>query len=163
MRMLRKNTKIKNQGFVILYAVALSAILLSITLGVVNISLREIKFGTSAKDTNDAFFAADVGAECALFYDKTASNVFISTPPEINCNDDDDIVVTKTPGLSFWSFTVSKLGSGEQGCAKVTVDKTNLPITQIISNGYNNGGSDPGSCVQGSNTVERQLEINYES
>ena len=33
----------------------LSAVLLTITLSVLNISLREIKFSTSGKETNDAF------------------------------------------------------------------------------------------------------------
>ena len=41
-----------------------------------NISLKEIKFGTSARDTNDAFFAADTGAECALFNDKSTQTNF---------------------------------------------------------------------------------------
>ena len=62
--------KLKNKkGFVILFAVTLSAILLSIALGVSNIAFNEAKFSTSVKNTNDAFFAADVGAEQALFWD----------------------------------------------------------------------------------------------
>ena len=44
----------KNRGFVILFAVTLSSILLAIALGVANIALKEIRFGTSAKDTNEA-------------------------------------------------------------------------------------------------------------
>ena len=51
----------KNKGFVLIFAVTLAAILLSIALGISQIALKEIKFGTSAKDTNDAFFAADTG------------------------------------------------------------------------------------------------------
>lgn len=152
----------RRSGFVILFAVTLSAILLSIALGVANIALREIKFGTSAKDTNNAFFAADVGAECALFNDRTISDIFVSSPSSTTITCNDISINVNNPSLSVWSFTVSKLGNDEQGCAKVTVDKT-TPTTQIISNGYNNGGSAPGSCVQASDTVERQLEVNYSS
>ena len=74
----------KNKGFVILFAVMLSSIFLAIALGVSNIAFREVTFGTSAKDANDAFFAADVGAECALFNDKnlTVSELF---PSPITC------------------------------------------------------------------------------
>lgn len=145
-------------GFVILFAVTISAILLSIALGVANIALKEIKFGTSGKDTNAAFFAADTGAECALFYDKTDStqNAFTGTATPMTCAGNSFPAPTPSPA-NVWNFTISGLGDLGQGCAKVTVDKTG-PGTKIISNGYNNGG---GSCVQASNTVERQIELNY--
>src|SRR3989344_2360391 len=76
-------------GFVILFAVTLSSILLAIALGVANIALKEIKFSTSARDTNDAFFVADTGAECALFYDKLSGSSFpidgVGAPASITC------------------------------------------------------------------------------
>lgn len=143
-------------GFVILFAVTISAIILSIALGVANIAFKEIKFGTSDKDTNAAFFAADTGADCALFYDKTTENKFPAGGPAtpITCANA-NIPVNFNTGV--YNFTITNLGDLGQGCAKVTVDKTAL-LTKIISNGYNNGG---GSCVQSSNTVERQIELNY--
>ena len=147
-------------GFVILFAVMLSSIILAITIGVLNISYKEIKFSTSAKDTNDAFFAADVGAECALFYDKAGGNVFIenSTETGVFCNGDTSFMEINYP---IWKFTVSKLGNEEQGCVVVTVDKSSPSATKIISKGYNDGGSIPNSCTSGENTVERQLELTY--
>ena len=158
----------KNNGFVILYAVTLAAILLSVSLGVANITLKEIKFGTSARDTNDAFFAADTGSECAFLNDKSTATVFVSSPSTttINCSGN-SIAVTRTPGLSFWSFVVPGLNNGKQGCAKVTVDKTLLMDTThyiVTSKGYNNGsgGSSPDwTCTPGSNAVERQIESKY--
>ena len=126
-------------GVVILFAVTLSSILLAIALGVANIALKEVKFGTSARDTNNAFFAADTGIELTLFNDKSPGSIY-------------------TPAPGFWSFVLSGLNSSGQGCAKVTVDKTVPPATKIISKGYNDGGA---SCTQGSNSVERQLEVNY--
>ena len=146
-------------GFVILFAVTLSGILLSIALGVANIAQKEIRFGTSAKDTNDAFFAADTGAECALFNDKSTSNSFAQTggTGTVSCFGGS---ISLSGSYPSWSFVVSGLGNGGQGCAKVTVDKSILPTTTIISKGYNNGGG-TGSCVQGTNSVERELELNY--
>ena len=154
----------KNRGFVILFAVTLSSILLAIALGVANIALKEIRFGTSAKDTNEAFFAADTGAECALFYDKSTGGVFITgTSPSITCNNG-TFTANESP-TSYWKFVLTGLGSEEKGCAKVTVDKTDLApcnsLTCIVSKGYNDGGNDPGLCVQGSNSIERQIELNY--
>src|SRR3989344_9100858 len=70
-------------GFVILFAVTLSSILLSVALGVANVALREVGFSTSARDSSDAFLAADTGAECALFYDKLSSSSFPIEGPAV--------------------------------------------------------------------------------
>lgn len=149
--------KIKNSGFVILFAVTLAAILLSIALGVSNVALREIKFGTSAKDTNEAFFAADTGAECALVNDKSTSHSFVSTGStgNIQCLGN---TITLNGSSPVWSFNISGLGAGNnpQGCATVTVNKTN-PTTVVTSKGYNNSGCNTNS----STAVERQLEVRY--
>lgn len=154
-------TKGSRSGFVILFAGTISAILLSIALGVANIAFKEVKFRTSDKETNAAFFAADVGVECALFYDRSDQNKFPADGPAmpITCANNLDIPVSFSAGV--YNFTITNLGDLGQGCAKVTVDKTAPPMTTIISSGYNNGGNVPGSCVQGSNTVERQIELNY--
>jgi len=146
------------RGFALLYAVMISSIILAITLGVMDVATQEIKFGTSAKDTDDAFFAADTGAECALYYDRLAptNNAFTGTAT-MSCAGNTITITSSGSPASFWSFTVPGLGSAGQGCAKVTVDKTTTP-THVISKGYNDGGS---SCVQGPNSVERQLELNY--
>jgi hypothetical protein len=147
-----------NRGFVILFAVTLSAILLSIALGVANIALKEIKFGTSAKDTNNAFLSADSGIECALIYDKTVGGVFISPgSPSITCNTG-TVIANESP-TSFWNIIVSGLGSDGQGCAKVIVDKRSPPVTTVISKGYNVGDA---SCTSTSTSrVERELRISY--
>ncbi len=132
-----------HSGFVILFAVTISAILLSIAIGVINIALKEVEFGTSAKDTNEAFFAADTGIEYALFKDKSGAY----------------------SGASFWTETIGGLGSGMQSCVIVTVTKSSPPIaTTFVSKGYNSGsgGSSPNwTCVPTSNSVERELDVNY--
>ncbi|MFA6076917.1 MAG: hypothetical protein WC735_02475 [Candidatus Paceibacterota bacterium] len=127
--MMIKNLQ-SNRGFVMLFAVTLSAILLTIAIGVANIAFREVKFSTNARDTNDAFFAADTGAEYALYnYDSLSPDSFTTIP---------DIV---------------GLGSLGQSCAIVTVDKriSNDPDNDvIISKGYNNCNS---------KSVQRELQV----
>jgi hypothetical protein len=146
------------RGFVLLFAVTISAILLTIAIGVTNITLKEIKFNTNARDTNDAFFAADMGIECALMNDKSGSTIFVTSPSgNMSCIGNANVQVTKDASLSIWSFIISGLGSGGQGCAKVTVDKRAYPVV-VTSSGYNNGGA---TCIPGSNTVERQIESRY--
>ncbi|MFZ2149818.1 MAG: LamG domain-containing protein [Minisyncoccia bacterium] len=147
-----------NKGFVILFAVTISAILLSIALGVANIAQKEIKFGTSAKETNNALFAADAGIECALFYDKSApaNNAFTGTA-SMTCGGGS---ITPTDTGNFWSFALVGLGSG-QSCAKVTVDKRIFPITTIISKGFNVSNNACSSVNP--NQVERELKVSYRS
>lgn len=161
--MMIKEIKKLKSGFVILFAVTIAAILLSIALGVANISLKEIKFGTNARDTNDAFFAADTGLECALVNDKSTSTIFVSSPAGFMKCLGGNVTVTKIAD-SFWTFKLAGLGSAN-GCAIVTVDKTlSLDPDNYIftSKGYSNGGggSAPSwACNPGSNTVERQIEL----
>jgi len=134
----------KNKGFVLLFAVTVSSILLAIALGVANIALKEVRFSTSARDTNDAFFAADTGIEYTLFNDRTPAFY--------------------PPGLT--AFDLAGFGASGQSCAKVTVNKSITPsTTTIIAKGYNIGGSAPGifpaSCTPPASAIERELNITY--
>lgn len=138
----------KNRGFVILFAVTIAAILLSIALGVANIALKEVKFGTSGRDTNEALFAADTGMERVLFLDKPPTSPYVIEDPELT---------------DSWTVIVSGLGSAGAGCAIVLIGKDNTtpPLkTTIISKGYNNG-SGVSTCTPGPNSIERQLESRY--
>jgi hypothetical protein len=157
-----KNTK-KNKGFVILFAVMLSSILLAISLGVSNISFREVSFSTSAKDANDAFFAADTGVECALVNDKEGSTSFTNTSSmTIECLGQP--INLGGDGISFWTFDIVGLGSNGRPCAQVRIDKdTTLGTTIIVSKGYSsdNQNIDDTVCTPTSNSLERQLEVTY--
>lgn len=150
----------RKRGFVVLFAVTISAILLSIALGIANIALKEITFGTSAKDTNEAFFAADTGIECALNNDKLTGSLFVHpSNPSISCNS--ATISTLENPSSYWSFVVSGLNNSGQGCAKVTIEKTASSLVTIISKGYNKGGGVSGLCTIGLNSIEREIKVSY--
>lgn len=137
----------KNSGFVILFAVTVSSILLAIALGVSNIALKEVKFSTNARNTNDAFFAADTGIEYTLFHDKTSSGDYPAPAPG---------------NSESWSFTILNLGSTGLACTNVNITKDNTvaPMTTtIISKGYNIG--DPSCNWEGTDRIERELKITY--
>lgn len=159
---------ITKKGFVLLFAVVVSSILLSVALGVSNIALKEILFSTSAKDANDAFYAADTAAECTLFYDSSSlvDNAFIgNNPPAMTYCDNRVFTFTeKSPDPGFDStfiFTIYKLGSSGKSCAMVTISKMDdNSSTKITSVGYNNSVT-PLSCVPTTTSVQRVIEINY--
>ncbi len=160
-----KNNKNNKKGFAILFAVTLSSILLSIALGVTNIALKELKFSTSAKATNDAFFAADTGIECALFNDKSPTTSFPQTGGSgiVNCL---GATIPLNGSYPDWSFTLSEFGGTGRSCAKVTLSRsldnsTNPPsiATLIVSKGYNNGDSSCNST--NADRIERELRVMY--
>ena len=138
-------------------ALKITAILLAIALGVINIALKEVKFGTNARDANDAFFAADTGIEKVLFNDRSDNNSYIAPP----------VGETFTWGNPPTPIIVSELGGTGKSCAivKITKDNTRIPpvtamITTIVSKGYSTG-SGPSSCEPTENSVEREIITNY--
>src|SRR3990167_9509283 len=153
--MIKKIFKNKSAGFVILYAVIISSMVLAIALGVLDIAYKEIKFSTSARDTNDAFFAADTGLECALFNDKSTGDSFVEVgfSGEIVCRGG---AITLNGSFPEWDFIISQLGSVGEPCARVNVKKDTA--TTITSSGYNNGGGNPGECDSAPGTVIRELQ-----
>jgi hypothetical protein len=155
--------KIKNKkAFVILFAVTLSSIMLAIGLGVADIALKEIKFNTSAKDTNDAFFAADTAIECALMNDKPPSTSFAVSggSGQVQCLGG---IINLTGSFPVWKFIIPHLGN-PNNCAIVTVSKDNTSkppfiLTSMVSKGYNIGDASCNSTNP--NRIERELDINY--
>mgnify|MGYP001609809431 CR=1 FL=1 len=136
------------RGFVLLFAVTFSSIILAIALGVTNIAFKEIKFGTNARDTNDAFFAADTGIESVFFLDKDPAN--FPMPSEGNME-------------RFDIPPIVGLGSNNVSCAIVTITKDNTdssnPTTTIISKGYHIGD---GSCNSTNpDRIEREIKVSY--
>jgi hypothetical protein len=141
-------TRQKNKGFVILFAVTLSSILLAMALGIANISLKEIKFSTSAETTNEAFFAADTAIERVLYNDRSGSSLYVPDPGT----------------EESWDEIIPEIGSTGTSCAKVTITKNNVnvsisPITTIVSRGYNVGDASCNSTNP--DRVEREIEVNY--
>lgn len=164
-----KNNK-KVNGFVMLFAVVLTSIIMAIALGLAEMSLREVSFSSTGPQSNEAFFAADTGAECALYYDLQGTKSFFGVDPSST----DSLVATAVPNCAGtaldlhqgtdvgpWIFYLPNLGASRKACAKVTVIKTLKPdTTSIVSEGYNIGeGTD---CASTSvRRVERRLEVNY--
>jgi len=57
----------RNTGFVLLFTILVSSIILLIALGISGISYRETILTSEANGGAEAFFAADTGAECGLY------------------------------------------------------------------------------------------------
>lgn len=155
-----KISNIKNNGFVVLYTMILASIILAIAMGILRIALKEANFSVSARAGNEAFFAADTGVECALFYDKSdpTLNVFSGTlDHQMKCAGQNIVVssIGSLIGSGSWSFEVRNLGESGKACADVTLIRDIASnTTTIISTGYNN-------CYTNSGVAVRELKVTY--
>jgi len=126
------------RGFAVLFTVLISSIILAIALGITSISYQEVVLSSSAKEGNISFYAADTGADCALYWD--TKSLFDTSPGQFNCANQAP-PITST-GQSPFSFN---LELNNNSCAVVTVDKAAVidPLnpsdlgTSIKSLGYN--------------------------
>lgn len=66
-----KNLQSDNRGFALLFAVLTSSVLLSIGASIFNLTLKELVLSSSGRESQFAFYAADTGVECALYWDTT--------------------------------------------------------------------------------------------
>lgn len=144
-----KTKKIKTKGVTLLLAILISSVALTLGLGVSVILLGELGLAGTAKESLEAFYAADSGVECALYWDIKQLAFSTTTVNSISC-----------AGASFnvggglvSNFSVDFSG----GCAKIKVNKTNPLQTVVTSLGENKSCS----AVSSPKTVQRGLEVKY--
>ena len=83
-----------NKAFTILFAVITSSLILALGLGIVAITMKEVKLSGAGRDSQLAFYAADSGLECAEYYDVVngafaTSSESVGYSTEIECNNYD--------------------------------------------------------------------------
>ena len=156
----RQDQKKRSGGFVILFTVIIAVIVLAIALGVSNVAVKEALLSAPAKEGQIAFFAADTGLECALYWDIQQDSFNIDNPATdpVNCASGVNFVSIANP----YAFFVDILDSGAYRCALVTVDKQFIgqdggEYTNIQSRGYNKKCS----ATSAANAVERLEEVRY--
>jgi hypothetical protein len=88
-----KNKKYRlktNLGFVLLFSLLISSILLATGLGISRLMIRQIAFASLSRESQVAFFAADSGLECALHWDNFGkfdlAEELETVPRKIYCN-----------------------------------------------------------------------------
>src|SRR5690606_15727798 len=78
-----KNILKNEKGFVALFTVLLTSVILAMAIGIASISLKEIVLSSAASEGSLAFFAADSGIECALYWEMNTQD---ELSPNLNCN-----------------------------------------------------------------------------
>jgi len=143
-----------NGGFTLLFAVLISGVLLAIGLAIFNITIKELLLSSSGRDSQFAFYAADSGAECALYWDQKGGAFSTSTAGAISCN---GLSISDVGGVGYntamtFQFEVDGF------CAIVSVTKSEThPRTKVESKGYNT------TCdnTVNSRRIERAIRVTY--
>ena len=161
----------ENNGMTLLISIVTTSLLLLVSFVVVNIALKQLVISFSNVESQYAFYNADSGIECAVYWDlKNPTNPGTSafdpaTASTINCNGQ---VITSGQVVPTSPVpTASIVGGGgavltsifsvnfPKGCAIVQVTKLINGDTQIDSRGYNN-------CNVGADRrFERGETLNY--
>ncbi len=62
-------TSYTSRGFTLFYAVLVTSLLLALGLAVFNITLKELRLSSDARESQNSFYAADTALECVLYWD----------------------------------------------------------------------------------------------
>lgn len=63
-----------NKGFTLFVSLVVSSLILSVSMSLSNIILKQLVFAHTGSESQLAFYAADSGAECALYWDRKGIN-----------------------------------------------------------------------------------------
>lgn len=149
-------------------------LLLFISFAVVNITMKASLFSSSGRDSQYAFFAADAGLECAIYWDSKHDAFSTSTSGDFldfrcggsaDMNSNQAIVGTTTLSriggggganpMSVFGFVMNQGSNPVPYCTIVTVTKNTNGTTYIKSRGYN-------TCdTSYPRRIERGVEVTY--
>lgn len=150
------------RGFTLLMAALVSSIVLALGSSIFMIAQKQVTLSSLGRDSQFAFYAADVGAECALYWDLRYFYFSTTTIAETPTCDNKPITATGigTAAPYVAEFRIDLFTDGSSGyCADVTVSKnTSSPYTVIHSDGY----SVPCSAITtSSRALQRSVELHY--
>jgi len=168
---MKKFFKQQKKGFAMLFTVLVVSLMLAIGLGISDLTYKQTVLSSLARDSQAAFYQADSGVECGLYYTQNGpgggdfSPQLLATP--INPGD------SSAPGtLQCGNNTVSLVGNQSSTglfvyqevaadgsslntapCYSITIDMVTDPNkTSISSRGFS-------TCVNTARQVERGLEV----
>ena len=163
-----KNT---HRGFTLLLAVLVSSILIAVGSAIFDIALKEITLSSSGRESQFAFYSADTGIECALYWDlKQQAFATTSAQTGVQCGGATSAGWTRTlnnPNAqdSSYSYVTTFWFPAQPGtdapsvpsCAYVKVTRLYYPVvtTTVESSGYN-------TCNTGNPLrLERTIRVTY--
>ena len=155
------------RGFTLLIAVLVSSVMLSIGVAIYNIVSKQVILSSAGRESQFAFFAADTGVECVLYWDSNFDAFSSSSAQVMSCAGDrpippenitrvyeEDFAHTMTTTTTEFSF--SMVPGIVNPCVDVKVVRSERPTrTTIESLGHN-------TCViTNPRRIERAIRVRY--
>jgi type II secretory pathway pseudopilin PulG len=126
-------------GFALLMALVVIAVVISIGLSVLDLSIKQVRLATNAKDSEISFHAANAGMECARYWRKAASSTMergnaiaptcFSVSPDTNTRSQISSGVTGNGNVYLYSYKFTWGTSPNQRCSDiVTLVASSTPL-----------------------------------
>lgn len=78
---MKNKTSLQKQGIALLLSVIITSIVLAISMGLSNIVSIETFLSNTGRQSQLAFYAADAGVDCAIYWDTISNSVFATQTP----------------------------------------------------------------------------------
>jgi len=142
-----------------LFTVLVISIMLTIALGISDITYKQSILSSTALDSQLAFYQADSGVECGMYYDVTQGQFPRGTtvdnaPNQLVCGNNTVSKDLTQSSTDYLVYTEDSTASN-QACYSITFDKTTDPVKNTVSSrGYS-------TCGVSAQQVERGLSVTY--
>lgn len=157
------------KGFTLLLAALVASIVLALSTSIFGLAQKEIILSSIGRDSQYAFYAADTGAECALYWDVryryfgADMPAGIVPPPQCGGEDICDGVGDSCTHTGEYPQTMSFRFEPNGFCADVFITKTQSEDSGAIStlvraDGYSRSC---GSLEDPSRVLQRSVELHY--
>jgi Tfp pilus assembly protein PilX len=151
----------RKRGFTLLISVLVASVLLALGFAIYNIVSKEIILSSSGRESQFAFYAADTGIECALYWD-THHDAFSlnSALPSITCGEaavPSMLDIQLIGNIRTTTFQFSLGSELSDPCVRVTVERMEDVVieTKVEALGYN-------TCVESNpRRIERAIRVQY--
>jgi hypothetical protein len=177
-----RGRSVRSRGFTLLLAALVSSIVLALGASIFVLTKKQVTLSSLGRDSQYAFYAADQGAECALYWDSRRNYFATSTPPGFDvltlkcdgqclktvsgpCLEVDGRPPPPIPDPNNYSYTMTfsyEPRSGTAGyCSEVSVSKVavaGVVNTTVHANGFN---TTCGTRDTNPRTLQRSIELSY--
>jgi Tfp pilus assembly protein PilX len=161
----------KKSGFAMLFTVLIISLMLAIGLGISDLTYKQTLLSSLAQDSQLAFYQADSGVECGLYYNNSqfSRNTYVSTSAAVAAGDPGgptaslSLTCGNTPNnmslvaaQSYTNYFVyqENVAGGTTPCFSITFDKTDPVKDSVSASGFS-------TCQSTPQQVERGLNVTY--
>lgn len=155
----------RNRGFTLLLAALVASIVLSLGASIYEIAVKEVTLSSLGRDSQYAFYAADAGAECALYWDLRFGYFGTSSPSTVIAPDPrcatQTLVAAGRSAVFPYTMTFEYAPNGY--CVNIAVQKTLDPVTAVVRTTiHSDGFSTPCETrATSARTLQRSVELHY--